>query len=274
MTPTHARLLVAALAATALLTGTLSAQTPERPPLDEGHRLFYNGRYDAAVALALPMCTSAPLDLDACELTTAALHFQMRRALDVGAAKKKEWSACAECPALMSTFLAVTSRGQTTARTMIEADPADDETRFLLGKINLNFVWLQLATIGKKTGWKEYWEARNLLDEVVARNPGMVRARVARAWIDYIVDTRMPRGTKWLLGGGNRKRGLLVVREAAGTPADFFVATEATFALWDMQVREKQFPDAVATARRLARDFPDNEELAKFLATHATQARP
>jgi hypothetical protein len=272
MTPTHARLLVAALAAVALLTPNLSAQTNGHPALDDGHRLFYNGRYDAAVALALPMCTSTPLDLDACELTTAALHFQLRRALDSGA-KPKKWATCLECPALMSTFLAVTTRSQTTARTMLEANPADDETRFLLGKINLNFVWLQLATIGKKTGWKEYWEARNLLDEVIGRNPGMIRALVARAWIDYIVDTRMPRGTKWLLGGGNRKRGLLVVHEAANTPADFFVATEATFALWDMQVRERQFPAAVATAKRLARDFPDNQELVKFLTTHETQAR-
>jgi hypothetical protein len=33
-----------------------------------------------------------------------------------------------------------------------------------------------------------------------------------------------------------------------------------------MQVREKQIPAAVVTARRLARDFPENEELARFLA--------
>jgi hypothetical protein len=264
---------LAAIAALSLFTATLAAQPDARARLDDGQRLFYNGRYDAAVTLALPMCTSEPLDLEACELTTAALHFQMRKALDA-TASKKAWSACAECPALMTTFLAVTNRGQTTARTMIEADPGDDETRFLLGKINLNFVWLQLATIGKKTGWKEYWEARNLLDEVITRNPDMVRARVARAWIDYIVDTRMPRGTKWLLGGGNKKRGLRVVREAASTPADFFVATEAAFALWDMQVRERQIPDALLTARRLARDFPENEELAKFLAAHENQARP
>jgi hypothetical protein len=34
-----------------------------------------------------------------------------------------------------------------------------------------------------------------------------LRARVARAWIDYIVDTRMPLGTRWLLGGGNKNAG-------------------------------------------------------------------
>jgi hypothetical protein len=35
-----------------------------------------------------------------------------------------------------------------------------------------------------------------------------------------------------------------------------------------MQVREKNIPDAVVTARTLASDFPENEELVKFLGTH------
>jgi hypothetical protein len=168
----------------------------------------------------------------------------------------------------METFVALTTRAQAAARATLLVDPADDTTRFLLGKIDLNYVWLQLATLGRKTGLKEYREGRRLMDEVLKRNPGSVRAQVARAWIDYIVDTRMPIGTRWLLGGGDKKKGLRVVREAAATPADFFVATEAVFALWDMQVRERQITEAVATARRLARDFPSNEEIAKFLATH------
>jgi hypothetical protein len=109
---------------------------------------------------------------------------------------------------------------------------------------------------------------------VLKRNPGHVRARVARAWIDYIVDTKLPRGTKWLLGGGNKKRGLLVVRQAANAEADFFIQAEAGFALWDMQVREGAVVDAIATARELARDFPENRDLIKFLQTHESQVRP
>jgi hypothetical protein len=99
-------------------------------------------------------------------------------------------------------------------------------------------------------------------------NPGNVRARVARAWIDYIVDTKMPRGTRWLLGGGNKKRGLLTVRQAASTESDFFIQAEARFALWDMQVRERNLKEAIVTARTLARDFPDNQELHKFIEDH------
>lgn len=269
----HAGLRTLALAAVTLGPLSLAAGGQvDRPSLDEGYRLFYNGRYEAAAALALQSCTEPPLDLSACELATSALHFQIRKALDTSG-KQKPWKACAECPALLVSFLAVTTRGQDAARAVLKADPKDDRTLFLLGKLDLNYVWLQLGTLGKKTGWREYWEARRLLDDLIKRRPDMIRARVARAWIDYIVDTRMPRGTRWLLGGGNKKRGLRVVREAADTPADFFVATEATFALWDMQVRERQVTDAVVTARRLARDFPENEELARFLARHDAEAR-
>jgi hypothetical protein len=69
-----------------------------------------------------------------------------------------------------------------------------------------------------------------------------------------------------VLGGGNKKKGLRVVREAASSGGDFFERAEAGFALWDMQVRERELGEAVATAQQLARDFPDNRELARFLS--------
>jgi hypothetical protein len=122
-----------------------------------------------------------------------------------------------------------------------------------------------LGTLGHKTGWDEYWEARHALDQVLARQPQHVRARVARGWIDYIVETKMRRGTRWLLGGGSKKRGLLAVREAAGAETDFFARTEARFALWEMQVRERDAPGAFATAGILVGDFPENQELRSFI---------
>jgi hypothetical protein len=102
----------------------------------------------------------------------------------------------------------------------------------------------------------------------LTRNPGNVRAKVARAWIDYIVDTKMPRLTKWVLGGGDKKKGLQAVREAADASSDRFIRAEAVFALWDLQVRERQLAGAVETARRLAIDFPENVEVRKFLDAH------
>jgi hypothetical protein len=38
--------------------------------------------------------------------------------------------------------------------------------------------------------------------------------------------------------------------------------------LWDVLVREKSFPEAVALARELAKDFPANTDLPKFLDKH------
>ena len=68
-----------------------------------------------------------------------------------------------------------------------------------------------------------------------------------------------------MLGGGNRTRGLSVVRAAAEADTDFFVKTEATFGLWEMQIRERDLAAAAVTARTLARDFHANEELVRFL---------
>jgi hypothetical protein len=107
---------------------------------------------------------------------------------------------------------------------------------------------------------------------VLKEQPRHVRALVARAWIDYIVDTKMPWGTRWVLGGGSRKRALAAVRDAASIEAEFFTHTEAEFALWDMQVRERDFVQATDVARRLAANFPDNRELAAFLADREASA--
>jgi hypothetical protein len=236
--------------------------------LDEARMLFYNARYQAADALTRPLCAPDLASLPACELLSSTVLFEIKRLVGKQSDRKTAWANCAVCPELMSVFRATTSTGQTVARARLRVEPTDEGTRFLLGKLDLNYVWLQLGMLGHRTGWSEYWEGRRSLDMVLVQNPGNVRARVARAWIDYIVDTQMRRGTRWILGGGNRKRGLLAVREAADVDGDLFVRAEARFALWDMQVREGNITGAVDTARDLARGFPDNEELRAFLAAH------
>ena len=239
------------------------------PTLEDAQRSFYSGHYENASALSVSLCAAgSDNDLEACELRTSSLHFQIRRAMGESADRERAWTMCATCPDLLSVFIADTNRARALARTRLQRNPDDEAAQFLLGKIDLNYVWLQLGTRGRKTGWDEYWEARTSLDKVLERNPGHLRARVARAWIDYIVGTKMPRGTRWLLGGGSKKNGLRAVREAASSDGDFFERTEAAFALWDMQVRERELVEAVATARQLARDFPDNRELTRFLNAH------
>jgi hypothetical protein len=196
----------------------------------------------------------------------------MRRALGEPKDRETAWKQCSLCHELMPVFMAELEAGKTAARARLQKNPDDEEALFFLGKLDLNYVWLQLGTVGRKTGWSEYWEARRSLDAVLEHNPEHVRARVARAWIDYIVDTKLPRGTRWMLGGGNKKKGLETVQDAAESAVEPFVQAEAMFGLWDMQVRERNIPDAVITARALAEDFPDNQELAKFLARHDSRA--
>ena len=236
--------------------------------VEAAQREFYNARYESAARMTLETCAAELSALAACELRTAALLFQIRVLLATQSDKDEAWKRCATCPDLLSAFKAALALGQTAARARLLEHPTDDETLFLLGKLDLNYVWLQLGTLGRKTGWDEYWEARKSLDTVLERQPAHVRARVARGWIDYIVATKMPRGTRWLLGGGSRKKGLQAIREAAGADADFFTRTEARFALWDMQVRERDTPGAITTADLLIRDFPDNQELKRFMVIH------
>ena len=92
-----------------------------------------------------------------------------------------------------------------------------------------------------------------------------VRARVARAWMDYIVGTSVPWGTRWVMGGGNKSRGLKMVREAAVTPADYYTRVEAQFGLWEMLARDGKRDEAVGVAKELLVKFPENKDLARFI---------
>ena len=257
--------------------GGPSQSTPERvalsrPTLTDAQSLFYNARYEEAAGVARALRVSDTDDLASLELRSSALLFQLKALLQ-GRTGKEALKHCVTCPALIVEFLADIRRGQDAARRTLRTSPDDEAALFFLGKLDLNYVWLQLGPLRRKTGWDEYWEARRSLDAVLALNARHVRARVARAWIDYIVDTKMPWGTRWLLGGGNRKQALTDVREAAQTESDFFTHAEAEFALWDMQVRERDMAHATDVARRLARDFPDNRELAAFLEAREASQR-
>ena len=253
------------MASAVLATSAMSAGASDTG-LADAQRAFFNARYQLAAELALAL---QALDADALapyEIRTSALHFQLRDALGQQHADKgKAFELCVTCPELLKAFLRDTAKGQALARTRLEKDPADDDALFFLGKLNLNYVWLHVETLGRKTGWKEYWEARRSLDAALKGNPRHMRARIARAWVDYIVETKMTRGTRWVLGGGSKKRAFIGAREAAGADSEFFVRAEAEFALWEMLVRDRQLSEATTIAQRLVRDFPDNHKLANFL---------
>jgi hypothetical protein len=245
-----------------LLAGSMRAHAAT---LDDAQRLFYTGLFAESAAAALELTTADPGNLAAWEVRTSALHFQLRRMVGDVKDKKAAFAKCPDCPNVLATFLEDVNRGRDAARARVAKDPNDDEARFLLGKMDLSYLWLQLATLDRKTGWKEYWEAKGLLEAIIEKNPTHVRARVARAWMDYIVGTRVPWGTRWVMGGGSRGRALKMVREAAATPADYFTEVEARFALQEMLTREGKRDEAVQVARDLLGRFPDNKDLIKFI---------
>ena len=124
--------------------------------LEQAQRFFYNGDYASSAAAADVLC---PETLEACELRTASLLFQIKGALGDTSARDKTtaWKQCAACPTLMTAFLADTLRGQTFIRSRLTVHPDDEDALFFLGKVDLNYVWLQLGMLGRKTGWDEYW---------------------------------------------------------------------------------------------------------------------
>jgi len=138
--------------------------------LSDAQRLFYNGQYDASSAKTVELRAQQPLNLAAVELRSSTLLFQLKAALGDPPDKDAAFASCARCPALMTAFLADTTEGQTLARARLAENPADDAARFFLGKLDLNYVWLQLGELGHRTGWNEYWEARKSLDAVLLRN--------------------------------------------------------------------------------------------------------
>ncbi len=126
-------------------------------------------------------------DLANDELRTSALLFQLKALLDRPADKDIDTEdalrSCATCGALVAAFLEDLHHGQALARARLRADPDDETVLFFLGKLDLNYVWLQLGTLGRRTGWDEYREARRSLDAVLKAHPQNVRALVARGWI-------------------------------------------------------------------------------------------
>ncbi len=257
-------------AAIVVAAGMPVAALQESSTLDDAKRLFYNAQYRASAEMAREYApANGDEELARDELRASALLFQIRGLLESPgrskSARATAFERCGPCPELVAALTTGVAHGQQLARKRIEANANDETALFFLGKLNLSYVWLQLGPLHRRTGWHEYWEARRSLDAVLKLNPRHVRARVARAWIDYIVDTRLPWGARWMLGGGDKKRALVGLREAAAADSDFFSHAEAVFALWDMLLRERHVVEAIQVAEQLAAMFPGNPEVATFL---------
>jgi hypothetical protein len=270
----------AVASAALLLAGTLLTARPQQgiataaPALDGAQQLFYSGKYIEAIAATAPLRQVQASALSAYELRTSALHFRIKRLL--GSAKDKEaaFKQCQPCPELLKEFMADVTAGRALAREGLKGAPRDEARLYLLAKLDLNEVWLNNSTLGRRKGFGLYKDARRGIDNVLAINASNLRARVAHAWIDYAVDTRIPFGLKWMFGGGDRKRALKNMREAAATKGGHWEEVEASFGLWEMLASEQMTNDALTVARELIVTFPENEELQRFIASGGARKPP
>ena len=252
----------------AVVAGTAGIHARSQPvaaPLEAAQRLFYMARFAEAAESALTHTTEESTALAAYELRTSALHFQIRRAMGPGKDRKAALAACSACAPLLETFFSEITSGTTAARARLAEAPEDDEAMYYLAKLDLNYLWMQLSTLGHRTGWDQYWEAKRLIEAVLAKQPMHLRTLVARAWMDYIVGTRVPWGARWVMGGGNRDRALDTLRATPPEQADFYARVEADFALLEMLTREGKRGEALPVAQGLLAKFPENEDLQKFV---------
>ena len=194
-----------------------------RRRLEDAQRSFYSGHYEAAAALSVSLCAAgADNDLEACELRTSSLHFQIRRAMGDAADRERAWTMCATCPDLLSLLIAdidarARSHGHDSSGIRTTRQPClagQDRPQCLASAWERVDARLVGTSIGRRG---RLWTACS--NAILA-----ISARASRAWIDYIVGTKMPRGTRWLLGGGNKKKGL---RWFAKPPAALVTSSSA-----------------------------------------------
>jgi tetratricopeptide (TPR) repeat protein len=252
-----------------LITFTFANQTTYEEKIKGAKECFYEDRYAEAERLVMEARTIDPTDPESYELRTTIILFRLKHITGIEGAReegnvketKKTLTACALCPGLVKQFENDAAEGTRLARQVLVNRPDDERATFLLAKIALNKLWLNLQILDKLEGWREYKEARKFLAKVLARNPNHVRALTASGWINYIVAQRNLL-VRAVLGGGSKKTALKQVRQAASCGrCAFFDRIEARFSLLDMLKQEKSFAEAVVLAKELSVRFPENASL-------------
>ena len=244
---------------------SLADQPIYEDKIEEAKEHFYHEKYEEAERLVLDARSIEPADPESYELRTTIILFRLKQVTGIygdregnGKKTKEILASCPVCPELLRQFENDSVEGIRLARQMLVNKPDDERAMFLLAKMDLNKLWLNLQVLDKREGWREYREARKLLAGVLAQNPDHVRALTASAWINYIVGGRNF-FVRAILGGGSKKTALKQLRQAASClECDFFDRTEAKFSLLDILKREKPFAEASALAEELRIRFPQN----------------
>ncbi len=231
----------------------------EQKLLAQAKEAFFNERFGEAEQLALAARAESPGDPENYELRTAILLFRLKAELGVTGKKSggRDAKDCGPCGPLLAEFHADLEAGLAKSRAILAREPTDPRARFLLAKILLNRLWLNLQVLRRKKGLGEYREARRILDSLLESEPDNIRALTARAWIEYVVGGQFI-VIRTILGGGDKAKALRDLRRAATLTGDEYDLAEAKAALIEMLASEREEADAKDLAAELAPRFPGN----------------
>lgn len=151
--------------------------------IEEAKERFYHEKYEEAERFVLEARTIEPAYPESYELRTTIILFRLKRVTGIygdrqGNVKetKEILASCPVCPELLRQFENDSAEGIRLARQILVNRPDDERAMFLLAKMDLNKLWLNLQVLDKMERWREYREARKLLGMVLAQNPHHVRA--------------------------------------------------------------------------------------------------
>lgn len=216
---------------------------------------FLQQDYHSAETHALVARNLRPEDPESYEVQTGALLFRLRKQAGVSGPGLLLGRQAPD-PDTLADFFGLQAEGVRRAEKCLRDAPRNVRCEFLLAKLHLNKLWLNLQVLDRKTGLGEYRSARAGLERVLARDPDHARALTALGWIEQIVAERS-RAVRWLLGGGSRDKALAHIRRAisCASCSELDVA-EAKFALAELLQREKRQKEAELILRELRRRFP------------------
>lgn len=231
---------------------------------EKGWQALFNADYRRAERLGRQAQALDPGNPAGYELGSTAILFQLRELVGSDGSREKSelrFENCRECQPLLREFELEERLGLQAARRRKASNNKDMDARFFLARLQLNRVWLNLQVLRKKSGWDEYWEAKNEIQAVLEQSPEHARGLTASAWIEYIVSKRNPI-FRIILGGGSKEEAVARLRKAVmaaeTTPS---AKAEAQFGLMEMLSNEGAHAEAMHLAEALCAKFPGNRDV-------------
>ncbi len=223
--------------------------------INASREAFFRQDFQVAATRATAARKLFPDDPESYEAHTSALLFRLRKQAGVNGSGLL-LSKQAPDPSTLAEFLRLQAEGVRQAERCLRDSPRNARCEFLLAKLHLNKLWLNLQVLDRKTGLGEYRSARAGLERVLVRDPNHARALTALGWIEQVVAERSW-AVRRLLGGGSHDKALAHIHRATScSSCSELDVAEAKFALAELLQREKRQKEAEPILRELRRRFP------------------